>query len=235
MKTISLASIAFAAFAIGSATAADLPARTAYSPPRVASPVYNWTGIYFGINGGYGWGRQDPLSLITNQYDQVNTDIDGWMVGGTFGAQIQSGRVVLGIEGDIDWANIKGAATVVPTILGAPAPFTANVATEATSISTVRMRVGYAVDNWLMYGTGGVAVVNGKTNATFAGVTCGTVGNLPCSGDITRVGVAAGGGIEYGFTPNWSAKLEYVWIGAALKDAHLNTVRGGINYRFGGN
>ena len=50
-----------------------------------------------------------------------------------------------------------------------------------------------------------------------------------------RVGIAAGGGIEYGFTPNWSAKLEYVWIGAALNDAHLNTVRAGINYRFGAN
>jgi outer membrane immunogenic protein len=218
----------------GAAHAADLPARPAYSPPSAVA-VYNWTGIYIGVNGGYGWGRQDPLSLITSQYDQVNTDIDGWMFGGTFGAQIQSGRVVLGVEGDISWANFKGTATVVPTILGAPAPFTANVATEANSISTVRVRVGYAVDNWMMYGTGGVAVVSGKTNATFSNFACGTVGNLPCSGDITRVGIAAGGGIEYGFTPNWSAKLEYLWIGAALNDAHLNTVRGGINYRFGGN
>ena len=235
MKKSLLASIALAAFAGNPAIAADLPARPAYSPPQVAVPVYNWTGIYIGINGGYGWGRQDPLSLITNQFDQVNTDINGWMVGGTFGAQIQSGRVVLGVEGDIDWANIKGTATVVPRILGAPAPFTANVATEATSISTVRVRVGYAMDNWLMYGTGGVAVVSGKTTASLTGVACGTIGNLPCSGDRTQVGVAAGGGIEYGFTPNWSVKAEYVWIGAALNDAHLNTIRGGINYRFGGN
>ena len=214
--------------------AADLPARPAYAPPPAVA-VYNWTGIYLGISGGYGWGRQDPLSLITTQFDQVTTDINGWMVGGTFGAQIQSGRVVLGVEGDISWANIKGTASVVPTILGAPVPFAATVATEATSISTVRVRVGYAVDNWLMYGTGGVAVVHGKSNATLAGVVCGTIGNLPCSGDSMRVGIAAGGGIEYGFTPNWSAKLEYVWIGAALNDAHLNTVRAGINYRFGAN
>ena len=211
-----------------------MPARPTYSPlPRAVVPAYNWTGIYLGVNGGYGWGRQDPLSLITSQFDQVNTDIGGWMVGGTFGAQIQSGRVVLGVEGDIDWANIKGTATVVPTILGQPL-FTANVATEATTVSTVRVRVGYAVDNWLMYGTGGVAVISGKTNASLVGVACGTVGNLPCSGDSTQVGVAAGGGIEYGFTPNWSAKLEYLWIGAALNDGNLNTVRGGINYRFGG-
>ncbi len=175
------------------------------------------------------------MSLITTQYDQVNTDIDGWTVGGTFGAQIQSGRVVLGVEGDINWANIKGTATVVPTSFGVPAGFTAALATEATTVSTVRVRVGYAMQNWLWYGTGGVAVLSGKTNASLTGVACGTVGVLPCTGDTTRVGIAAGGGLEYGFTQNWSAKLEYIWIGAAANDAYLSTVRGGINYRFGGN
>lgn len=218
------------------ALAADLPARAPYSPPpAVVVPAYNWTGIYLGVNGGYGWGRQDPLSLLTTQYDQVNTDMDGWTVGGTFGAQIQSGHVVLGVEGDINWANIKGTATVRPTIFGNPAAFTAALTAEATSVSTVRVRVGYAVQNWMLYGTGGVALVNGKTTASLSGVACGTVGNLPCSGDAMRVGVAAGGGLEYGFTPNWSAKAEYVWVGAALNDANLNIVRGGINYRFGGN
>ena len=114
--------------------------------------------------------------------------------------------------------------------------FTAAVATEAATDSTVRVRVGYAMQNWLMYGTGGVAVVSGKTNASITGgPACGTVGVLPCSGDVTRVGIAAGGGLEYGFTQNWSAKLEYIWIGAALNDANLNTVRGGINCCFGGN
>lgn len=219
-----------------SAQAADLPSRPApREPAAVQLPVYNWTGIYIGINGGYGWGRQDPLSFFTDQYDKVNSDIGGWLVGGTFGAQIQSGHVVLGVEGDIDWANIKGTATITPTILGAPAPFTARLATEITSISTVRVRVGYAADNWLLYGSGGLAVASGRTNASIAGVACGTVGNLPCAGDSTRIGVAAGGGIEYGFTPNWSAKLEYMWMGAMLNDANLHTVRGGLNFRFGGN
>jgi outer membrane immunogenic protein len=215
--------------------AADLPSRPAYAPPPVvAVPVYNWTGIYIGVNGGYGWGRQDPLSLITSQYDKVNTDIGGWLVGGTFGGQIQSGRVVLGVEGDVDWASIKGTATVVPTINGAPAGFTARLATEITTVSTARVRVGYAADNWLIYGTGGVAVVTGTTNATLTGVACGTAGTLACSGDRTRVGVAAGGGLEYGFSRNWSAKLEYIWMGGIGNDAYLHTARGGLNYRFGG-
>lgn len=236
MKHVGLVGALTVAFAAATLTAqaADLPTRPAYAPRPAAVAAYNWTGIYLGINGGYGWGRQDPLSLITSQYDKVNTDMDGWMFGGTFGAQIQSGHVVLGVEGDINWANIKGTTTITPTILGAPAPFAANLATEITSVSTVRTRVGYAAQNWLLYGTGGLAVVRAKATASLAGVACGTAGNLPCSGDTTRVGVAAGGGVEYGITPNWSAKLEYLWIGAAANDAYINTVRGGINYRFGG-
>ena len=106
------------------AHAADLPSRPIQREPAVVqATVYSWTGFYIGINGGFGWGRQDPLALITSQYDALAFDIDGWMVGGTFGAQIQSDRVVLGIEGDIDWANIKGSAVATPTILGAPAPW----------------------------------------------------------------------------------------------------------------
>jgi outer membrane immunogenic protein len=215
--------------------AADLPTRPAYAPPPVVVPAFNWTGIYVGINGGYGWGRQDPLSLITDQFDNFDFDINGWMVGGTFGAQIQSGQVVLGVEGDIDWANIKGSSTVVPTILGVPAPFTANLATHITSVSTIRMRVGYAANNWLLYGTGGVAFLGGNTDANLVGVGCSTPGTLACSGSGNRVGIAAGAGIEYGITQNWSAKLEYLWVGAGgIETASLNSVRMGLNFRFGG-
>jgi opacity protein-like surface antigen len=98
------------------------------------------------------------------------------------------------------------------------------------------MRVGYAANNWLLYGTGGVALLGGKTDVSLAGVACGTVGTLPCAGTGNRVGIAAGAGIEYGFSPNWSTKLEYLWVGGgAIHTASLNTVRAGLNYRFGGN
>jgi outer membrane immunogenic protein len=219
------------------ANAADLPSRPVFREPAVVqAPAYNWTGLYIGINGGFGWGRQDPLALITSQYDAFDFNINGWMVGATFGAQIQSGRVLLGIEGDVDWANIKGSAVVTPTILGAPAPFSANLSTHITSVSTIRMRVGYANNNWLLYGTGGVALLGGKTDVSLAGVACGTIGTLPCAGTGNRVGVAAGGGIEYGLGMNWSTKLEYLWVGGgAIHTASLNTVRAGLNYRFGGN
>ena len=44
--------------------AADLPAK-AYAPAPVVAQVYNWTGFYVGVNGGYGWGTQDPLTLFS--------------------------------------------------------------------------------------------------------------------------------------------------------------------------
>jgi outer membrane immunogenic protein len=54
-------------------------------------PVYNWTGIYVGINGGYTFGKQDPLSLFSSDFNSFSYNANGWLAGGTFAAQIQSG------------------------------------------------------------------------------------------------------------------------------------------------
>ena len=97
----------FAAVSSTCAFAADLPMQ-AYKSAPVASQVYNWTGLYVGVNGGYGTGTQDPLTLVSGRFDRASFDISGAMFGGTMGAQIQQGFVVLGLEGDLDWANVKG-------------------------------------------------------------------------------------------------------------------------------
>ena len=70
------------------AQAADLPMAPVYQPPPPAIPVYNWTGFYIGVNGGYGWGNQDPFNLLTNRFDQFSVPFSGGMFGGTFGGQI---------------------------------------------------------------------------------------------------------------------------------------------------
>ena len=72
------------------------------------------------MNGGWGWGRQDPLNLISNRFDRANFDINGGMVGGTFGAQIQQGAIVLGLEFDIDWADITGGGSPYPRLSAFP-------------------------------------------------------------------------------------------------------------------
>ena len=238
IKRALLATTAFTAL-VSCAIAADLPTRPAYAPAQIMSPVpvYNWTGIYVGLNGGYGWGNQDPLNLITNRFDGASVGFSGGVFGATAGAQIQSGHVVIGFEADIDWANMKGSATFVPTVGGASFPAgaisaTTNVDWEATA----RARIGYAQENWLYYVTGGLAVLGTKAAFTPAlGFTCGSYTLVNCSGTSKQIGAALGAGVEYGITQNVSAKLEYLYITAASLDvSHHSEIRAGLNYRFGG-
>ena len=230
---------ALAAISAAGATAADLPMQSYKSPPVVAQ-VYNWTGFYVGVNGGYGWGTQDPMTPLSNRFDRTSFNTSGGMFGGTIGAQIQQGYVVLGIEGDLDWANIKGNGITTPTIGGLVLPglpITLNIATNVSAVGTARLRAGVAMNNWLFYATGGAAFIKSSaTGTSIAGVPCGTLGVLPnCSASSLRPGLAAGLGAEWGFAQNWSAKVEYLYIeslGSGVSVDHLNTIRGGINYRF---
>lgn len=216
--------------------AADLAVKA--PPAPVPAPVYNWTGLYVGVNGGWGWGRQDPLNLIDDRLDRSRFDIDGGLVGGTFGAQIQQGAIVLGFESDVDWAHIRGSGITVPTIALVPIPVTLDVTTKIEAIATARARAGVALNNWFIYSTGGAAFIKETARGTtIAGVPCGTAGILPgCSDSHWRPGLALGGGAEWGFASNWTAKAEYLYIAAAGTGAsvdRVNVVRGGINYKFG--
>jgi outer membrane immunogenic protein len=239
-KVISAAIASLVATCI-SAKAADMPIEPANQPAPFVAQVYNWTGFYIGANGGYGWGSQDPLNLLTNRFDAFSAPFSGGMFGGTIGAQIQSGHVVMGVEADLDWANVSGSATVVPTIGGIrPAGCGACVAsltTKINDISTGRFRVGYALDNWLLYATAGLAILGANANVvTVGGFACTTaLLSAVCSGTDYRLGATAGAGVEYGITPNISARFEYLYITAvSLELSHLNQVRAGLNFRFGG-
>lgn len=229
---------AAASLAISShAGAADLPNAPTYKAPATAAAVYSWTGFYIGGNAGYAWGSQDPLVLFSNRFDRQSFDISGGMIGGTIGAQIQQGYVVLGLEGDLGWANINGSSIMTPSILGIGQGVTLNVSSKISAIGTARARVGVAMNNVLLYATGGGAFVKSSANATtVAGVPCGTLGVFPdCSASSWRPGIAAGLGVEWGFTPNWSLKAEYLYtavVGSGVSTDKLNTVRTGINYKF---
>ena len=195
-------------------------------------------------NGGGGWGQQeDPFNIITNRFDHLAISYSGAVVGGTAGAQIQLSHVLLGLEADLDWAGIRGSSVIVPAIFGNPLPLAFNATTNINWMLTARARVGYAWDNTLFYVTGGLALLGAETSlSTLSGLGCGTFGiigggpgQLACAGTNKRSGGTIGAGIEYGFTPNWSAKVEYLYTAAAsLEASRLNEVRAGVNYRFGG-
>jgi outer membrane immunogenic protein len=215
--------------------AADL----SVTPPPVLT--YNWTGLYGGINGGGAWGQQDPFNIVTSRFDHNPINFSGGTVCGTAGAQLQIAHVAIGIETDLEWAGIRGSKVLTPTIL--PAPFPLNTTTSINWDLTARARVGYAYDNWLFYATGGLALLGAKTDlkgilgpnpCVTISIINGTPGLLTC-GTNKRVGATAGAGIEYGFTPSLSAKVEYRYIAAAsLELSHINEVLVGVNFRLVG-
>ena len=100
MKRLLLAGLALLAMA-GSAAAADLSPAPYYKAPVYAPPLYTWTGFYVGLNGG---GGTEFEVRSTNSYN-----ISGGMFGGTVGYHYQFGWAVIGAEGDIDWAGLKGS------------------------------------------------------------------------------------------------------------------------------
>ena len=110
--------------------------------------------------------------------------------------------------------------------------------TKSNWLATVRGRAGWAWNRVLFYGTGGAAFANVQAGA----------GALPFSSS-TEAGWTAGVGVEYAFAPNWTAKVEYLFVDLANASCgfdqlrrHLNTtvslneniIRAGINFKFGG-
>jgi outer membrane immunogenic protein len=225
--------------AASAAFAADLPYKDVAQPQPQAAR-FNWAGFYMGLNGGGGFGKMDPLGAITDRFDNSSFEASGGVFGVTSGAQMQQGHLVMGTETDLDWANISGAKTISPTIAGASQGITFDMRSTIDWTMTARIRVGWAQDNWLLYGTTGLAMMGNTphiSNITLKGVPVGCSDiNLPnCSETPLAGGLALGMGVEYGFAGNWSAKLEYMFI-AQLQGANLqnaNLIRLGINYHFG--
>jgi outer membrane immunogenic protein len=112
-----------------SALAADLPARTYTKAPVYVEPVYDWTGFYIGLNGGYSWGNSsNTFTAGTLPVTTASQHMNGWVFGGQAGYNWQFNRSwVFGIEGDIDATGQDGTATLAPnttvtTIVPPPPP-----------------------------------------------------------------------------------------------------------------
>jgi outer membrane immunogenic protein len=171
--------------------------------------MYNWGGIYIGINGGYGFGKS-TWTVPAADTGPGNININGALVGGTFGANFQTGQFVFGIEGDGDWSNIKGSAsgTTVPTCLGATGATACTYQTSNDWLATLRARMGVAWDRVLIYATAGGAGGDVKPNFSVTATPALT----GASSSNTEFGWTAGGGLEFGITDNVTAKLEYLYV-----------------------
>lgn len=246
MRRISLlAGAALSLIGCGVASAADLPMKTAPAPV-IAPMIYNWTGFYLGGNAGYGWSNQcidiTAINGVGNVFAEGCKSAGGGLIGGQAGYRWQMGQLVFGLEGQGDWANIRNSrASINPNFTGD---------TWKSTIETLGLftgQIGYAADNVLFYFKGGAAV--GVQNFGIYN----PAGTGIAFAERTRWGGVVGLGLEYGFTPNWSAGFEWdylfrtsdsnTWATPNLGNitsvttntrTNINMLTLRVNYRFGG-
>jgi outer membrane immunogenic protein len=182
------------------------------------SAVYDWTGVYVGANGGYGWGLEDSVDFTYTPAclpaagcpASVGIDPKGFLAGGHIGANWQHNMWVLGIEGDADWTDINdsGVTTIV-----SPAT-TATASQDLEWLATLRGRAGITANRALVYATGGLAFgeVNDKATLNNTATFGATLGTWAGAETNTEVGWTVGGGFEYAATPNLILGVEALYV-----------------------
>ncbi|CAN5520689.1 porin family protein [soil metagenome] len=263
MKTLFLAAT-IAALGAASAGAADLPSRVLTKAPAVTDASYNWGGWYVGGNAGGAWGRSDTSSAFVNGTAPIANQLaaasaaspslkpDGFTGGGQVGYNHQVDRWLFGVEADVSYLGLRQSRTTTSPFPVGLGSFNTTSSVTTDWLATLRPRVGYAVDRTLFYATGGLALTEMKYNGAIVDTTGA---NEAASLTKTVAGWTAGAGVEHAFTNNWSAKVEYLYADFGKQsvtspvlagqtptavlvnrdvDLKTNTLRGGLNYHFGG-
>jgi outer membrane immunogenic protein len=178
----------------------------------------NWGGSYVGVSIGYGSGRTETT------YDQgdddhwgaIAMDPDGFAFSATAGYNIQHGRLVYGVEGDLGYIDLSDSGQMAWD----GHYLKSNV---GSFWGTLRARAGYSVDRMLVYGTGGVAFMNFDEHGI------GDNGNYDqnSDNDETKWGWTLGVGAEYAFTPRLSGKVEYLHMDFGENGGHRRRNNGG--------
>jgi outer membrane immunogenic protein len=248
----------------GAAQAADMPLKA----PRAAPPVYfSWTGFYIGAHVGGLWSEKDWTEVCSGFGTCVVPDVGGpfsagprpssFLGGAQAGFNWQTGAWVWGVETQWSWTDADECSAVSGNLGGFFAVNRADACSTINWVGTVAARLGFAADRWLFYVKGGVAFADEEhvfLVSSRNGPGAGLVGSaLTTSASDTRTGWMVGGGIEYAFGGNWSAKVEYNFMDFGSQtyrfttlpftpnsihdvdiDQQIHVVKFGINYRFGG-
>ena len=234
MKTQILAA-ALLLSASGLASAAD----AVVDEVVVVDSTYNWSGVYVGGTIGYGWAETTVTELDSYSFSsfgdtEFDYDSDGILGGAFVGYNWQAGSFVYGVEADISATDINNtvANSMIPDS-------NESFSNKIDWFGTIRGRLGYSVDRWMPYVTGGVA---------FADVTSSYDDNdsFPGSHAVasdTAWGWTIGAGAEFAVTDNWTLRGEYLFVD--LEDTRgsfdgyrydfenqINVVRLGAAYKF---
>lgn len=224
MKKVLLATVSVLAFA-APGMAADI----------VEPAAFDWTGLYVGLNAGATFFKDD-LELENPQSIQGSVSSNDSETDATFGVQagynFQSDNLLLGVEGDFNYLDAGDDLF----LSGKPI---STWESDHDWFATIRAQAGLVSDQALFYITGGIAFLDASYELTT------TAGDRASSDDVL-VGWTIGGGIEYAFSEDWSAKIEYLYADfesvdesvvdfmtiTGSADPSLHVVRAGLNYHF---
>jgi opacity protein-like surface antigen len=209
----------------------------AQAPPPPGT--VNWAGPYVGLNLGGDWGQlpgsvsvpATPAGAVPGSpavagrtahlSGGTNAAITG---GGQAGYNWQFNNFVLGVEGDFNGGGLS-TTTTAPAGAG---NFLAGSNLQASSDwnASIRGRIGYAWNQFLVYGTGGVAFADASLKANYPPTTAGgvTVPGSSASNSTTLMGPTVGGGVEYAMTPNISVGGEYRYTDYGHDSFHSGSV-----------
>ena len=219
------------------------------------SPVgYDWTGFYVGVNAGAAWNNSEvaqDVRLDGERVNQLNDKIDSnqtvFTGGGMLGYNYQIDQIVLGLEADINYLGFgddqsRSRDVLIPGHDDIKAK--GSLSFEGDWYGTVRGRLGYAADNLLFYGTGGLAYGHMSADGSLkvTDVDSGDYVKWDGSNSSTNFGWTIGAGMEYGID-NWSLGVEYLFVdlGSAEWDGdargpladHVDShAKGSVDYQF---
>jgi outer membrane immunogenic protein len=213
----------------------------AYPPPPQAPPVarpitYDWTGVYFGGNAGYGVARLSAEATVGGLTTSVHEDLSGGIAGGQLGGNLQFGSFVIGAEIDGQWSDQKKTTTVVG----------ATYVDKVSWLATARLRAGMAVDRFHAFVSFGGGASEFKRTTTFrAGLISNTIATASNSTPKVHGAVAASIGVEGAVLPNLILRAEYLVLASIPEDkldfgVRIRTyavdgiARLAISYKFGG-
>lgn len=226
---------ALALLVSGPALAADLYSRKGALPPAPVLPeYYSWTGFYAGGQIGYSWASSRTRFVALNGLlagTGFDHDSDGLVGGAHVGFNYQFGSIVLGVEGDIEGVDARSSFND-PLVSGR---------TSRDWQASVRGRIGFAFDRFMIYGSAGGAFTEFDYRLTDPAT------GLSDSSGASRTGWTGGGGVSYAFTTNLIGGVEYRYTDygrfsrfartafpglGTQQETSLHTVRTSISYKF---
>jgi outer membrane immunogenic protein len=194
--------------AAGSAAAADLAVRM---PARAIAncPAAWFDGAYVGVNGGgvlWNANRTDQDGVIVDTTTTVQKKGSG-VVGGQVGYNWTRCNTLVGVEIDGDWSGARVTTQYFPNAIP---PVNVNISSRFDGLVTGRVRAGVALDNLLVYVTGGVA--GGHFRTTWTNIAPAVPLFLQADISEWAWGFAAGFGVEWAWTDRLSVRGEALYL-----------------------